>query len=69
MAPTSAALGWGFPRCWQQAYCLFLPEIALLVPGAPLAAVCSLAGRAPRNCVLPAGLVLVAAAVADVLLE
>ena len=69
MVPTSAVLRWGFPRCWQQAYCLFLPEVALLVPGAPLAAVCSLAGRALRNYVLPAGLGLVAAAMADVLLE
>ena len=68
MVPTSAALRWGFPRCWPQARCLFLPEIVLLVPGAPLAVAWSLASQAPYYCVLLAGLVFAAAAVADVLL-
>ena len=68
MAPTPAALLWGFPGCWSQAHCLLLPEIVLLAPGAPLAVAWSLAGRAPHYCVLPSGLVSAAAAVADVLL-
>ena len=68
MAPTTAALLWDFPRRWPQAHCVFLSKVVLLVPGALLAVTWSLAGRAPCHCVLLAGLVLVAASVADVLL-
>ena len=68
MAPTLAAVLWGPPRCYQQRCYWFLPGIVLLVLGAPLAVAWLLVDRAPRYCVLPAGLALAAAAVADVLL-